>query len=210
MTRVRKRHAVPAVLLAAFAIGLTFRAVVSSPVSAAGRPQIYVGSGTYGTVSVVDPQTNTMVATLSISASDLIHSPSQPRLYIASDIGVRVLNTDTNTEVARIIGLHPEGFAFNATATRLYIPSLESGTSNSTMTVVNTATSAVQAVFTIPNIQADVVAVHPDDTRLYVARRGDSKVLVMSTTGTVLNTVNSPEPISCEQHQRRTESRMHS
>ncbi len=92
--------------------------------------------------------------------------PVNGHIYVSSNSdSIYVVDAGTNAVTARIeVGLDPNGFAFNAAGTRLWI----SNQSDGTVTELNTATNAVIRTITVNGTPQDLV-VSPDGTELYIA-----------------------------------------
>lgn len=162
-------------------------AVTTTPPPAVTR--LYVTNSGDGTVSVADPVTDTVIATLSVGADPraVAVNPASPRAYVAN-LGsntVSVIDTDANTVVNTIgVGTSPFGAAVNPSGTRLYVPN--AGSAN--LSVIDTASESVIA--TVPGAPGVDVAVNPSGTRVYVADQGGGFVQVIDAgTNTVVHSI---------------------
>jgi len=161
-------------------------------------PGLTAGSGNTATVTV--PATTVPgVYVYSVSASNAggtgsvssalvkVGDATGPLAYIANETTrvVSVIDTSAGSVAATTIpvGAAPTSVAVNATGTRTYVSNFNNGT----VSVINTATSAVT---TVPVLDAPVgVAVNPAGTRVYVANSGSNRVSVIDTsTNTVIGT----------------------
>ncbi|WFB09936.1 beta-propeller fold lactonase family protein [Streptomyces sp. LX-29] len=167
--------------------------VGTGPASIAFRPdglRAYVTNSGSGTVSVIDPATNTVSATVTVGTGPwgvAVH-PDGTRAYVTNSTAgtVSVINTATNTVTATVtVGTTPRGVALTPDGTRAYVANSGSGT----VSVINTATNTVTATVTVGTGPWGV-AVHPDGTRAYVTNSTAGTVSVISTaSNTVTATV---------------------
>src|SRR6185436_268760 len=129
-------------------------------------------------VSVVDHDTPTETATITLNAFDLVGPvglamhPSQPRLYVANENTgtISVINTTTNTVLTTItLTPCPVGCAANQAVvtpngSRLYV----TDSAADVVWVLNTATNTI--VTRVAGVLfPEGLAVHPDGSRVYVA-----------------------------------------
>jgi YVTN family beta-propeller protein len=176
--------------------------VGSAPQGIAFNPNngfLYVTNFDSGTVSVIDPSTNTVVATIPLPVGGgpggIAFNPDNGFMYVANrgSTTVSVINPATNTVVATIpVGSGPSGIAFNPNNGFLYV----TNTGSTTVSVINPATNTVVA--TIPvGAQPLGIAFNPNNGFLYVTSQTSSTVSVIdSSTNTVVATIPFPVGVS--------------
>jgi YVTN family beta-propeller protein/VCBS repeat-containing protein len=145
------------------------------------RPRAYVANPMNNTVSVLDTNTNTVVATVNIPVGSnpraIGVSPDGSRLYIANnwlangdntDPGtVTVLNANDLSVVTTItVGHVPYNIAITPDGARAYVTNSNDGT----VSVIDTASNTVIA--TIPTGGARDIVLSPDGSRAYVSASG--------------------------------------
>ncbi|MDX3227848.1 IPT/TIG domain-containing protein [Streptomyces sp. ME19-01-6] len=150
---------------------------------------VYVANQASNTVSVIDPVSNTVTATIPTNTgpSVIAASPDNALVHVtqSGDASLGVIDTATNTVVTNIpVGAGPIGVALTPDGTRAYVANFQ----DNSVSVVDTAASTVTA--TVPVGPGPVeVAVTPDGTRAYVASTADGSVRVIDTaTNTVTST----------------------
>jgi YVTN family beta-propeller protein len=147
-------------------------------------PYAYIVNNGDNTVSVIDTQSNTVIANVTVGngPTGVAVSADGTRIYVTNansyltSVGtggvneetgngtVSVIDAATNTVIATIpLGYMPGGVAVSADGTRIYVVNSD----NNTVSVIDAATNTVIA--TIPvGIMPDGVAVSPDGTKVYV------------------------------------------
>jgi kumamolisin len=142
-----------------------------------------------GSVSVIDPTTNLMVALIPVGREPrgVAVAPDRAHVYVANAGGtVSVIATTTNTVAATVpVGQGPQSLAVTPDGTRVYVANEQDGT----VSVIAAATSTIEK--TVP-VGADPrgVAVAPDGAHVYVTNNRDGTVSVIATaTNTVMATV---------------------
>jgi YVTN family beta-propeller protein len=151
----------------------------------------YVTSTGTGFVSVIDTATNTLIATIATAASPvgIDITPDGSRVYVANNLGgaVSVIDTATNHVIATVAMVQPNGVAITPDGSRAYVTSNPTG--SGFVSAINTATNKVIAKVRVgPNAQ--LLAITPDGTGVYVACFGADSVFVVNTaTNTVAATV---------------------
>jgi YVTN family beta-propeller protein len=174
-------------LLLAGGLALLFLFALSS--QACADPFAYVTNATSHNVSVIDTETNTVIATVPVGTDPLgvAITPDGARAYVTnySSHNVSVIDTETNTVAATVgAGNHPMGVAITPDGARAYVTD-----TSSSVLVIDTATNTVIANVTVGGFLVDV-AITPDGARAYVADFWPGSVLVIDTaTNTVIATV---------------------
>lgn len=174
----------------------------ASPAPAGGPDRVYVinRESDVGrlddSVSVVDPATNAVVATVGVRTgpTDLAVSPDGSRAYVTTQgdrtgIGsVLVIDTATNALVAGVSGLGPyvigrlSAVAVSPDGTQLYV----TNPGRNAVLVIDTATNSLVATVEAAAFPSDVV-VSPDGTRVYVL--GSALQAIDTATNTVVATM---------------------
>lgn len=151
------------------------------------------------TVSVVDIDTNTVVASV-IGAYEVFPygvavNPSGTKVYVTCtedtpsappDTGiVSVISTATNTIIATVpVGLRPEGVAVTSDGKKAYVANSFSGT----VSVIDTSTNTVTTTINVGG-EPHGVAVNPEGAEVYVTRWDTP--FVVSVIDTATNTVTA-------------------
>jgi YVTN family beta-propeller protein len=166
-------------------------AALMVPCAAAAAPWAYITNYGDDTVSVLDTNTNAVVAVVPVLSSPyaVTVNPDGSRVYVTSDNGggTSVLDTATN-QVIGFIGPGARGVAVTPDGTRLYIPNYPAPT----VSVVDTSTNEEIGDAIDVGDQPVGLAVTPDGSRVYVANQGTgpSTVSVIDTASdTVIATV---------------------
>jgi YVTN family beta-propeller protein len=165
LTRLSRRFALSVLMSTLF---------VSAPVSQLhAAPFAYVAGSGFGTVSVIDVETNTVVATISLPTGSLpTHvavAPDGTRVYVTSGSfpgTVFVIDTSTNKVLAPaiVVGNGPSGIAVGPDGRLAYVAN-QFGSSVSVIdTTSNTVVATIQA-----GVQPTAVGLTPDGSRVYVA-----------------------------------------
>jgi YVTN family beta-propeller protein len=151
---------------------------------------MYVANEGSNSVSVINPATNTVVATIPIaSPRDIVFNSNNGFLYVANGNTVSVINPATNTVVATIpVGSQPTGIAFNTNNGFLYVANVGSNT----VSVINPTTNTVVA--TIPvGVLPFGIAFNPNNGFMYVTNIVSNTVSVINpATNTVVATISLP------------------
>ena len=152
---------------------LIFTVSVANATAATG-PHAYITNSLDNTVSVIDTQTNTVIATVPVEVSPygVAVNPDGTRIYVTNinpygSGTVSVIEASTNTVTATVpIGVTPSGVAVNPAGTRIYVTN-GSIFGNNTLSVIDAATNTVIA--TVPvGFGPGGMAVSPDGSRIYV------------------------------------------
>jgi len=157
----------------------------------------YIANGSSNTVSVINPASNTVIATIPVGngPGGVIASPDGTRIYLTyaadeSASNLSVINTANNTVSATIhlpAAVDYSGVVVSPDGSRLYATEPFTGS----VVVINTVTDTV--VTTIPAVVSVTagVAISPDGSRVYVADGHDGVIAVINTaTNTVISTIN--------------------
>jgi YVTN family beta-propeller protein len=150
----------------------------------------YTANAGANTVSVINPATNAVVATVRVGARP-IHvavTPNGDSAYVtnAGANTVSVINTATNTLVATVqVGSNPGHAAVTPDGSLVYVTNAGANT----VSVINTATNIVVATVRV-GANPVHVAITPDGAHAYVTNAGSNNVSVINTaTNTVTTTV---------------------
>jgi YVTN family beta-propeller protein len=155
-------------------------------------PRVYVTNVDTNNVSVIDTDTNTVKATVTVGANPygIAVNPSGTKAYVANGSGssVSVIDTATNTVAATIsVGLNPYGLAVSPTGKRLYVTH---DVAAGIVTAINTVTNSVEATVSVGSIPQGV-SFNPAGTRAYTVNLNSSTLSVINTeTNTVTSTVS--------------------
>jgi YVTN family beta-propeller protein len=150
------------------------------------------------TVSVIDTETNTVIATIPVGDSPfgVAVSPDGSKVYVTNlgSASVSVIATATDTVTATIpVAGHTDEVAVSSDGSKVYVTNVSSGN----VSVIDPATNTVTA--TIPVGLAPLgVAVTPDGSKVYVANVDSHNVSVIETaTNTVIATIPvGTEPVA--------------
>jgi YVTN family beta-propeller protein len=155
---------------------------------------VYVGG--IGGISVVDAGTNSVIATLPVSATGLAINAPGTRLYAAhhaQPYEVAVIDTATNATITTIptIAAGLWGLALHPNGTRLYVAHEGSGF----VSVIDTASNSVLATIPLAAGAAYGIAADPQGTKVYAANRFSASVSVINAS---TNTVTGTVAVGCE------------
>jgi YVTN family beta-propeller protein len=165
-------------------------------------PYAYIPNNMDNTVSVIDTQTNTVTATISVGPGPdgAAVNPAGTRVYVTNagmlrpDIetgyygsSVSVIDTAKNAVIATVpVGGGAYGVAVNPSGTRIYVASLAANT----VSVIDASTNNVTATIKVEGTPYGV-AVNPSGTRIYVTNVADKTVTVINAvTNRVVATVH--------------------
>jgi YVTN family beta-propeller protein len=145
--------------------------------------RVYVANINANTVTVINPATNAVVATVAVTSSPtvLAASPNGAKVYVAGNNTVSVIDTATNGVTNIFVGGGQSyGIAVSPDGSKVYVT--QGGTNS--VGVINTATNTLTGVtFGLGQSPAGVTF-SPNGTRAYVAN-------LNSNTVTVINTANN-------------------
>jgi len=154
-----------------------------------GAGRVYVANSFSDTVAVMDPATNTVIATVPVGDNPvaLAMTPDGTRVYVANEMGntVSVIDTATNAVVATVpVGNGPTDVKVTPDGREVWVANAY----GSGVSVIDTATNAVVA--TVPvGVGPSAIAFSPDGSRAYVTLATDSLAVVDTATRTVITTV---------------------
>ncbi|QRR07616.1 YncE family protein [Burkholderia sp. MS455] len=162
-------------LLASFL--LTARSYAAAP-----KEALYVTNRNDNTVSVIDTETSTVVATVAVGGNPfrLAVTPDGTHVYVvnANSNNVSVIDTSITNVVTTIpVGVKPAGIAITPDGTRAYVTSF---TGNS-VSVIDIATNTVTATISVSGKTPNGIAVTPDGKHVYVANSSSANVSVIDT-----------------------------
>jgi YVTN family beta-propeller protein len=157
----------------------------------AAGPFAYVADGGFGTVSVIDIETNAVIATISLPAGtqpgQLAVSPDGTRVYVSTGNALAVIDTATNSVVVPSIpvGLGTRSVAISPDGRFAYVAVQFEGR----VTIVDTTTNAVVATVNTGG-QPTGLKMTPDGSRVYVANSLSGTVSVIDAiTETIIATI---------------------
>jgi YVTN family beta-propeller protein len=168
--------------------------VGTGPVSVAYDPangDMYVANRNNNTISVIDSNTNAVIATIPIpTPTGIVYDSANSNIYATgynSPTGVIVINGTTNTITGSVtIGGFPNGITFDPANGDLYATS----TGTNTVTVINGATNSVIGSPISVQTSPEDIAFDPANNYLYVTNYGNSTVSVIN--GATNTIVGSP------------------
>ena len=187
------------------------RAPASAYAAAAGR--VYVSNQGAGTVTVIDPATNTVVATITVGGTPygVTASADGTRVWVANygSQQIHVIDTATNTVVttASIVG-NPHSIALSPSGHRAYVTVFSSTNpaSANTVWVFDATISPPYPMATIPVGTGPAgITMRPDGSRLYVANYGGGggttmSVIDPSTNGVIATVTVGSAPFQIGAH----------
>ena len=162
-------------------------------------PDVYITNAGSETVSVINPPSDTVVATVKVGPNpvDAVLTPNGAFAYItnAGADTVSVINTATNSLAATVrAGSHPVDAAVTPDGSSIYVTNAGSNS----VSVISTATNTVVATIPVGGdfpahigwtffdhwLRSDPVhvAITPDGTRAFVTNAGSDNVSVINTT----------------------------
>ena len=155
----------------------------------------YVANTTTNNLSVIDTETNTVIANIDLPHEDNWHylavSPDGSHVYVTnySNNTVTVIDTSTNTIERTINGLNqPLGIAIAPDGNHAYIANSGSGT----VSILNINTHTITDTFAIGALPVGI-AITPDGHYAYLTSLFDNAVSVIDITN---NTVMTPISVS--------------
>jgi len=140
--------------------------VVFGASAALAQTRLYVPNILSDNVSVIDPATNSVVATVPVGnfAAAVAVTPNGDFAYVSNlaDNTVSVISAATNTVIATVpVGTQPFGLAVTPNGEFVYVAS----SSSNSVSVIDTATNTVTA--TIAVTRAQFVAITPNGALAY-------------------------------------------
>ncbi len=163
-------------------------AILAAPASARNA---YVTNSGSGSVSVIDSQTNAVVATVPVGAgpSDVAITPDGRFAYVANATAgtVSVIATGSNAVVGAptTVGANPRGIAITPDGRLAYVTNFDDGT----VSVIATATRTTIGPPIVVGSKPDGIAITPDGLRAFVAQQGGDISIVNTSTNTVVDVV---------------------
>ena len=145
----------------------------------------YVANGASDTVSVIDVNTQQILATIPVGHTPtyVVAKPDGERVYVSNRDSntVSIISTATNWVTHTIaVGSKPQGVAVSADGSRLYV----SNSGSNSVSVIDAATNSVVATYST-GASPNGLAV-TSDGKLYVANRDNNTVSVLNAAnGTV-------------------------
>jgi YVTN family beta-propeller protein len=134
----------------------------------AGGARAYVTNQSDGNLGVITVVAGTQDGTIPVGGDPfrVAVQPRSGRVYVSSNSdSIYAVERGSITVTSRVkVGLDPNGFAFNANGSRLWV----SNQSGGTVSEVNTATNIVLRTLTVGGVPQDVV-LSPDGSELYIA-----------------------------------------
>ena len=158
-------------------------------VAIAATGGVYVANAAFDTVSVIDPATNTVVATLSVGQDPygVAASPADARVYVANRTSntVSVIDTLAKRVVQTIpVASFPAGIAVRPDGAEVYVTHI-AGTQ--LVSVIDTASGTVSATISMGGVG---VSFEPTGRRAYVTNGPDYALSVIDTASrTVVDTI---------------------
>ncbi|MDN4599270.1 cell wall-binding repeat-containing protein [Leifsonia sp. NPDC014704] len=183
-----------------FTVGNNPASVAFSPDGSAAYVTNDLDAENPGSVSVINPNTGQVAATIpvGINPHGVSVSKSGARVYVAnySSHTVSVIDTATKTVTATITGFkYPERIALTADGSTAYVSNGSPGTTQQgtkTVSVVNLSSNAVTATIPVGEWPT-ALALSPDGTQLYALNHVDSTISAISTaSNTVTGTITLP------------------
>jgi len=152
-----------------------------------GAQRLYVANHDDDTLSIINSQTYTVVATKAVGdgPNGVAYNSANDRIYVANRSAntVSVLRASDYDPVKTIaVGSQPNGLATNAVTNRIYVANFGDGT----VSVIDGATDAVfQTLGVGGGSEPAQVAVNPNTNKAYVSLHGSGRVAVISGSGSV-------------------------
>lgn len=166
----------------------------TTAVTGAGTRQVWTANaGTSTAISIINPDTNSSIGTLTLSAPayGIAFAPNGARAYAVNFTTNNIAAVDTSASgppigvVGNVAVASPVQAEVGPDSDRLYVT-----TANDSVVVIDTATLGILATIPVGS-SPDGLAVSPDGTQVYVANRNSNSVSVINTTSnTVVGTVN--------------------
>lgn len=155
--------------------------------------RVYVSNSTDGTVSVINPETNTVEATIGSlpNAAGIAYCPTNGYLYVGSAAAntVTVINPVTNSVVTAIaVTANPKAVLYCHSNNRIYAAK---AASTYGIAVINPETNTVETTIAQAGTPGTVdMAYNSKGNRIYTANNGDGTVSVINpATNTIVATI---------------------
>ena len=140
----------------------------------ADTSRAFVTNSNSNDVSVIDPNTNTVLTTIPVGARPYGMISYGNHVYVANSesSSISVIDANTNTVTATIpVTGYPYNLAINSNETKLYVADF--GAATNTVSVIDTASNTV--LTTLSGFCIPVgITVSPDNAYLYVVSRNDN------------------------------------
>jgi YVTN family beta-propeller protein len=155
---------------------------------------IYVSNLISGTVSVIDGNTNAVMATVTVGLNPegIDVNPTTNTVYVANLLSnsISVIDGGTNTVAATIVGVSaPLGVAVNSTTNQIFVSNSNAGS----VSVIDGATNSIVATISVGSSPGGV-AVNPSANLIYAASAGPGTISVIDgSSDTVTKTFTLPQ-----------------
>lgn len=154
---------------------------------------VYVTNAGGGTVSAIDTQTSSTVATITVGKEpvDVAISPDGSRAYVANKGSntVSVIDTATQAVVANVgVGKEPDGIAVSPKGSFAYV----SNFGDESVSLISTATNSVPIGPISVGKEPEGVAISPDGSSAFVARRSGGVAVLSTASNQVAGAVVDP------------------
>ncbi len=153
---------------------------------------LYVCNNAAGTVSVLNPLTGALVATITVGTAPrgIVYVPSVDRMYVTNFTtgSISVIDPNLNTVVSTISSLtNPWGIAWSPQNDRLYVSSAAGGSTS--LYCINPQTNALVTTITVGSFPIHVLYC-PSNGQIYVANNNATTVSVVTpSSNTVATTI---------------------
>ncbi|OGL28629.1 MAG: hypothetical protein A3G44_16850 [Candidatus Rokubacteria bacterium RIFCSPLOWO2_12_FULL_73_47] len=170
----------------------TARALAQAALNVRG----YVSNLAGASVSVIDPATGSLLATIPVGAEPhgVALTPDGTRAYVANfaDDTVSVIDTRSNMVVGTLFGFSgPVSITIAADGSRVYVASR----SGDFVTVLDAATNGVlQTVLLPPGSRPSFMALSPDGDQLWVTHELDAGISIVDTATYAVTSASPPGP----------------
>ncbi len=155
------------------------------------QPFAYLANFSGDDVSVVDLNTNTVIATIAVGNNPVgvLTNNTNRKVYVTNQESstLSVIDGNTNTVEATInVGTRPLGMALTADGSRLYVASQD----DNNVHVINTTDNTLITIIDSGGAGTTFVALSPDENQLYLANDlSGSLTIVDATTNTISRTI---------------------
>ena len=172
-----------------------------------GEPFVYVANTGSKSISVVDTETNTVIATIDLTSvstdnpQNLVLTPDSLKAYVltaggASSGSISIADLSTNTAISNTsIGTIREPWPIGITPDGSLLYALNSGATANTVSVFDTASDTLSATITVGTSPYDV-AFLSDSSKAYICNVLGTNVSVIDVaTNTVSATLSASFPL---------------
>jgi YVTN family beta-propeller protein len=141
--------------------------------------RLFVASVSTSTISVIDPSTNNIVATINVGNSPvrLVYCPSNDRIYVTNTASnkVSVIDPSVNEVVSEIqVGVGPRGIEYCPSNNRIYVVNYNEGSVN----IINPISNKVIKTLSIGNLPVDIKYC-PSNDIIYVTNFSPTSVYII-------------------------------